>query len=204
MTTTNPRRFSARDLALIATFAGVMAALGAIPAFTPAGSSVPVTAQSMGPMLAGAIIGRRRGAASQLLFLALVAIGLPLLAGGRGGFSVFSGASVGYLVGFPVGAYVTGLITEWFGTPYEAFKGLIANLVGGIVFIYALGIPGMVWRAHLSWPTAFHSGFLFLPGDCAKAVIAAVVARGVHAAYPGLLPTRRRRTADETPAPAVA
>ena len=48
-------RSSSRDLALIATFAGVVAALGLVPAFTPPGFAVPITAQSLGVMLAGAV-----------------------------------------------------------------------------------------------------------------------------------------------------
>lgn len=185
--------FSARDLSLTATFAGVMAALGAVPAFTPGAFPVPITAQSMGPMLAGAIIGRRRGAASQLLFLALVAIGLPLLAGGRGGLSAFAGPSVGYLVGFPVAAWAVGWLTEKYGAPYAVRWGVVANILGGIVVLYALGIPGTAWRGGVSLDAAIVGSGWFVVGDCAKAVIAAFVAYGVHAAYPGLLPVRRSR-----------
>ena len=94
-------RFTARDLALVAVFAGVMAALGLVPAWTPPGFTVPITAQSMGVMLAGGVLGGRRGALSMLVFLALVAIGLPLLAGGRGGLGVFAGPSVGFLDRLP-------------------------------------------------------------------------------------------------------
>ncbi|WP_310963564.1 biotin transporter BioY [Nocardioides terrisoli] len=186
-------RSSARDLALIATFTGVVAALGVVPAFYPAGIPVPITAQSLGVMLAGAVIGARRGAASLVLLLALVAVGLPLLAGGRGGLGVFAGPSVGYLVGYPVAAFVVGWITEKGGAPYRLSWGVVANLVGGIVVLYALGILGTAWRAHLSVPAAVASAGWYVVGDLAKVVIAALVARGVHAAYPGLLPAATRR-----------
>ena len=63
-------------------------------------------------MLAGAVLGARRGALSVALLLVLVAIGLPLLAGGRGGFSVFTGPTAGFLIGWVAGAYVTGLAAE--------------------------------------------------------------------------------------------
>ena len=69
-----------RDLVLAALFAAIIVVLGLLPPIMLGFIPVPITAQSMGPMLAGAIIGRRRGATSMLLFLALVAIGLPLLA----------------------------------------------------------------------------------------------------------------------------
>ena len=180
-------RVTSRDLAMIATFAGLVAALGVVPAVYPIGIPVPVTAQTLGVMLAGAVIGRWRGAAALLLLLGLVAVGLPVLAGGRGGLGVFAGPSVGYVVGFPVAAWVIGWLTEKVGAPYRLGWGLVANLTGGIVVLYAIGILGTAWRAHLSLEAAAVSAGWYLVGDVAKAVVAALVARGVHAAYPGLL-----------------
>lgn len=185
-------RMSARDLALVATFAGITAALGLVPAVYPFGIPVPITAQSLGAVLAGAVIGARRGAASQLLLLALVAVGLPLLAGGRGGLGVFAGPSVGYLVGFPVTAFVVGWIIQRGGAPYRLVWGLVANIIGGILVLYVLGILGTAWRAHISVHAATVAAGWFVVGDLAKAVIAAFVARGVHQAYPGLLSASRR------------
>lgn len=187
-------RSSSRDLALVATFAGVVAALGVVPAFTPPGFTVPITAQSLGVMLAGSILGARRGALSLLLFLALVAAGLPLLAGGRGGLGVFVGTSVGFLVAFPVAAWVIGWISERAGTPYRLHWGLVANVVGGIVVMYLFGVIGLAAVLDLSLVAAATTLWVYVPGDAVKVVIAALVARGVHAAYPGLL-TRERRAA---------
>jgi biotin transport system substrate-specific component len=184
------RRTSARDLALIAIFAGIVAALGLVPALYPFGGAVPITAQSLGVMLAGAILGGRRGGLALVVLLALVAIGLPLLAGGRGGLGVFAGPSVGYLVGYPVAAFLVGWLTQKGGTPYRLHWGVTANIVGGIVVLYALGIAGTALVADLSLVAAAVSALVFVPGDLVKAVLAAVVARGVHAAYPGLLTSR--------------
>jgi biotin transport system substrate-specific component len=189
-----------RDLALIAIFAGIVAALGIVPAVTPPGFSVPITAQSLGAMLAGAVIGARRGSLSLLLLLVLVAIGLPLLAGGRGGLGVFAGPSVGFLIGWPVAAFVIGWITERGGPAYKLHRGVVANLVGGIVVLYALGIAGMTAVLGISVPAAAVACWVFLPGDIAKAVIAALVARGVHAAYPGLLARRSAAREQDTAA----
>lgn len=186
------RRTSARDLALIAIFAGIVAALGLVPALYPFGGAVPITAQSLGVMLAGAILGGRRGGLALVVLLALVAIGLPLLAGGRGGLGVFAGPSVGYLVGYPVAAFLVGWLTQKGGTPYRLHWGVTANIVGGIVVLYALGIAGTALVADLSLVAAAVSALVFVPGDLVKAVLAAVVARGVHAAYPGLLTSRSR------------
>jgi biotin transport system substrate-specific component len=192
------RRSSSRDLALIATFAGVVAALGVVPAFVPPGFSVPITAQSLGVMLAGAVLGARRGFLSVVLLLVLVAVGLPLLAGGRGGLGVFATPSVGFLVGWPLAALVVGWLSERGGSTYRLAWGLVANILGGIVVLYAAGIVGIAAVAGSSVQAAAVSTWVFLPGDLVKAVLAALVARGVHAAYPGLL--GRSRESDRTTA----
>ncbi len=188
-------RSSARDLALIAIFAGIIAALGIVPAFTPPGFAVPITAQTLGVMLAGSIIGARRGGLSLVLFLALVAAGLPLLAGGRGGLSVFTGPSVGFLLAWPVAALVIGWLAQRGGPSYKLHWGIAANVLGGIVVVYAGGIVGLSLVLDLSLASAAIATWVYLPGDAVKVVVAALVARGVHAAYPGLLGKR-------TPAPA--
>jgi biotin transport system substrate-specific component len=193
-------RSSSRDLALIAIFAGLVAALGIVPAFTPPGFGVPITAQSLGVMLAGSVLGARRGALSLVLFLALVAIGLPLLAGGRGGLGVFVGASAGFLLAYPVGAYVVGWLSERAGTTYKLHWGLVANTVGGVGVVYAGGIVGMAAVLGLSLPAAAVATWIYLPGDAVKVVVAALVARGVHAAYPGLLGRDAARRDRETSA----
>ena len=189
----------ARDLALVTIFAGVVAALGLVPAFTPPGFTVPITAQSLGVMLVGAVIGARRGFLSLTLFLLLVVAGLPLLASRAGGLAPFFSPSAGFLVGWPFAAYVVGWLTERGGPTYRLGWGIVANVVGGIVVLYAFGIAGIAAIAHLSVGAAAVSTWIFVPGDLAKAVVAALVARGVHAGYPGLLGSRSR-SADKEPA----
>jgi biotin transport system substrate-specific component len=192
------QRSTSRDLALVATFAGVVAALGLVPAVLPPGIPVPITAQSLGVMLAGSVLGARRGSAALLLFLVLVAIGLPLLAGGRGGLGVLVGPSVGFLLAYPVSAGVIGWIVERGGPTYRLGWGIVANVLGGIVVLYAAGIVGMMAVAHLSLWQAFVVNGWYVVGDAIKVVVAAVVARGVHAAYPGLLGAPRRRNVERT------
>ena len=136
-------RSSSRDLALIATFAGVIAALGLVPAFTPPGFAVPITAQSLGVMLAGAVLGARRGFLSLLLLLVLVAVGLPLLAGGRGGLGVFATPSAGFLHRLAGRGVRHRLADRARRADVPAGLGAVANVVGGIVVLYALGIAGI-------------------------------------------------------------
>ncbi len=154
---------------------------------------MPITAQSLGAILAGAILGGRRGFASLVLFLALVALGLPLLAGGRGGIGVFFGVTWGFLVGWTVVAGFVGWATYRLGAPYVVWKAILINVLGGMVLLYGCGIPGMVVTGKLTWSAAVLANLPYLPADLVKCVIAALVAKGVHTAYPGLLPFRRRQ-----------
>ena len=186
----------ARDLALIAVFAGVTAALGLIPPLYLPISPVPITAQSLGPILAGAVLGARRGFASQVLLLTLVALGLPLLAGGRGGLGPFFGPTVGFLIGWPIVAGLIGWATNRFiGAPYIVWRGVVINMIGGMLALYAIGIPGMILIAKLGLVPAIAANVPYLIGDTIKCVIAALVAKGVHAAVPGMLRQRGQRLA---------
>lgn len=173
-----------RDLALVAVFCGIVAALGLVPALFPLGAAVPITAQSMGVMLAGALLGSRRGGLALLLFVALVAAGLPLLAGGFGGVGMFFTPRAGFLLGFPVAAFAVGWIVERLATPYRVWPGVLANVVGGIVVLYVPGILGIALLGKMSVLTAAGTALVFVPGDVIKAVLAAYLARAVHRAYP--------------------
>jgi len=177
-----------RNLTHIALFAALVAILGLVPQITLAGG-VPITAQSLGIMLCGTVLGAKRGALAVLLFLALVAAGLPLLSGGRGGIGVFAGPSVGYLVGFPVAAFVAGWIMERTTLPAGLAAGA-ASVIGGIAVLYLFGIPGMAIVLEKSLPEAAMLGMAFLPGDVLKAVLAGFVTQGIARMRPGSLLSR--------------
>jgi biotin transport system substrate-specific component len=192
VSTDTPRRFTARDLALIAVFAALIAALGLVPVLQPFGAIAPITAPTLGVMLAGSVLGARRGALAVLTFLVLVAAGLPLLAGGRGGLAVFAGRSAGFLIGWIVGAWVVGMLVE--RRPRRLTLGwlVLANVVGGMAVVYAFGIPVMALIGGLTVTKATALSAVYLPGDLIKVAIASVVTAGVLRGYPGILPARPR------------
>jgi biotin transport system substrate-specific component len=134
--------------------------------FTP----VPISGGTLGVLYAGALLGSRRGAAAVALYLLEGAAGLPVFSGGASGFLHFLGPTGGYLLGFPVGAFVAGLLAErgWDRSPARAF----ATMLLGSAPILALGVLGlsrfMPARALLTaglWP--------FVPGDLVKAALSA-------------------------------
>ena len=134
-------------------------------------------------------LGAKRGALAVILFLALVAAGLPLLAGGRGGLGVFASPSVGYLVGFPVAAFVAGLVMERWSAPVLT-AAFVGSLLGGIVALYAFGIPGMAVVLDKTLPEAALLATPYLAGDLIKCALAALITRAVAQMRPGALLSR--------------
>lgn len=173
-----------RDLTRIAVFAAILAVLGipgAIPVF---GGAVPITAQTLGVMLAGAILGSWRGAAAVAIFELLVLIGLPLLSGGRGGAAVFAGPSVGYLLGWIIGAFVIGAIVRADKSAPSWWRVALGCFVGGIVVVYAVGIPFQSLIMGLSLGQTAVMSSVFLPGDFLKVIVATLITVALYKTYP--------------------
>lgn len=172
-----------RNVTQIALFTALIAALGLIPQLTLA-FGVPITAQSLGVMLCGTVLGAKRGGLAALLFVGLVALGLPLLAGGRGGLGLFTAPTAGFIIGFPFAAYVTGLVMERLSGMRVEIAAGIAAIVGGVVVLYAFGISGLAFVLGRSLPDAALLVTAFLPGDVIKAVLTGLITAALYRARP--------------------
>lgn len=175
-----------KSIVYIALFAALTAALGLMPPISFAGLGLPpITAQSLGVMLAGAVAGARRGGLALLLFIVLVAIGLPLLAGGRGGFGVLVGTSGGFLLSWPFCAALIGyLISRNRSANFITTAAYIA--LGGIVLMYAVGIPWMAFVGKLGLSKSLTIMVAYVPGDLVKVILATMIVRGLNKAFPNL------------------
>jgi len=178
-----------RSLTLIALFAALIAALGLIPKLTLA-FGVPITAQSLGIMLCGTVLGAKRGGLAAMLFVALVLIGLPLLAGGRGGLGVLASPSMGFFIGFPIAAFATGFVMEQMGRFPVAWAAGIAACVGGILTLYLFGIMGMMMMLQKGPVEALLLVSAFIPGDMIKAVLAGLITAALARARPASVLSR--------------
>lgn len=178
-----PAALDPTALARVAVFAAIIAVLGLPGGFSILGS-VPITAQTLGVMLAGAILGPWLGALSVTVLLALVAVGMPLLAGGRGGIGVFVGPSAGYLFGWIAGAIVIGLIVHAGGRKPATWRTLLGVVVGGILVVYAFGIPVQSLVTRLPLVETALTSLVFVPGDLVKAVLATAIVMTLVRAYP--------------------
>lgn len=180
---------STRDLVAVPLFAALIVALGLMPPIPLGFLPVPITLQTLGVMLAGAMLGPWRGAAAALLVVLLVMLGLPVLSGGRGGMGVLAGPTAGFLLGWIPGAFVVGLLARpiLVGAAAQSLRGLIglilACVVGGIGVIYACGILWLGLAGGIGLGRAAVGSLAFLPGDLIKAGIAALATRAVHRVY---------------------
>ncbi|HLH73424.1 MAG TPA: biotin transporter BioY [Chloroflexota bacterium] len=161
------------DVILILLFANLTAVAARIAVYLPF-SPVPITAQTLLVLLAGAALGPRRGAASQVAYIAEGVAGLPVFAGGNAGLAVLLGPTGGYLIGFVACAALVGWLGERRGlrSPLATF---IVMLLGSAL-IYPFGA---VWLSRVvpgGLSVAIAQGVLpFLPGDALKSAIAAGV-----------------------------
>lgn len=163
-----------RDIVYISLFAAFIAALGVVPPLAiPLAGGVPITAQSMGCMIAGGVLGAKRGALAVSLFLLLVGIGFPLLAGARGGLGILSGPAGGFYAGWVIAAWVVGGLMRLKKQPLRFSAAFIASSLGGIVALYPLGILWLSASTSLSLIQAALYSLTFVPGDLIKAAAAA-------------------------------
>lgn len=174
-----PARSWAVDAGLVAGGAVLTALLAQVVIrlpFTP----VPITGQTFAVLTTGAALGARRGFLSQCLYILLGLVGLPVFAGGTGGWATLLGPNGGYLIGFIVAAALLGYLAE---RGWDRGRRVVLAMIFGEAALYAVGVPwlsvyvGGVGRALVL-------GFLpFVVGDAVKLAFAA-----------GLLPTAWRLT----------
>lgn len=144
---------------------------------------VPFTLQFLFTMLAGLFLGGKLGAVSVGLYAVLGLAGLPVFAEG-GGFWYILKPSFGYIIGFILGSYVTGKMTEksqglTFGRILAAnFTGLA--IVYGVGMIYYYVICNFVINTPIGvWPLFLYCFLLAVPGDICLCFVAAVLAKRI-------------------------
>lgn len=186
-------RSSTADLAYIAVFAALIIALAFVS--VPVGAAgVPIVLQNAAIVLAGLVLGPRRGVLAVALFLALGLVGLPVLAGGRTTLAALAGPTVGYLVGYLLSSWAAGALA--YRAPARRRPAQIGwfTVAAAVALLiqYVCGILGLIWRADLTASAAVLSQAPFVAPDAVKFAFMVVIALAVHAAFPELLSRKRR------------
>ncbi len=116
---------------------------------------VPFTLQTMLVLLSGAFLGSKNGAYSQLIYLSAGVVGLPVFAGFGLGFPVLLGPTGGYLLAFPIAAYIVGAIIE----NTESRISVILSMIIGTITILFIGASYLSIFLNHNFAAAFFSGF---------------------------------------------
>lgn len=166
-----------KDLTLVSLFA----ALTAIGAFVsiPVGP-VPLTLQTLFVLVSGYVLGAKKAALAQLVYITIGLVGLPIFAGFSGGIQTILKPSFGFLIGFVAGAYTVGFLSR----KAKGFISYLAAGAAGTLVIYLFGLPYMaiilnyVMDSGLSLKMILQIGVIaFLPGDLIKLSIAAYLGK---------------------------
>jgi biotin transport system substrate-specific component len=158
------------DIALVVGFAA-LTAVAAQVTFPLPWTPVPITGQTFSVLAAGTVLGLRRGLLSQLLYVAVGALGAPVYADGNGGWAAATGATGGYLLGFVLAAALVGALADR-RQDRQLLTSLPAMLAGSAV-IYGIGVPWLAWKLGVSGVKAIELGMApFLIGDAVKLLAA--------------------------------
>ena len=159
---------------LFVTVLTIVAAQVSIPLpFTP----VPFTLQPMVVLVGGAALGSRLGMTSQVLYLALGIAGLPVFAASPilpQGFARLLGPTGGYLMSYPIAAFVAGYLAErGFDRRYATS---VLAMFAGLAIIFTFGVLWLAFGAHAGLATAVRTGLVpFIPADIIKVLLAATL-----------------------------
>ncbi|KXZ39085.1 biotin transport system substrate-specific component [Alkalithermobacter thermoalcaliphilus JW-YL-7 = DSM 7308] len=161
-----------KDLILVSLFAAITSIFSQIS--IPI-QPVPFTFQILAVALSGAILGKKYGALSQVIYLLLGSFGVPVFAGFKGGFNILIGPTGGYLIAFPLAAYITGIFSK-----KKDCLNIFIGMFIGLVVIYILGMFQLKFILNLSYSKAFSIGVApFLVFDIIKIFISSFIASQV-------------------------
>lgn len=171
-------RQETRNMILCALFAALSAAGAFLRVPIPV---VPFTLQTLFTLLAGMLLGPKLGATAVGVYIVLGLAGLPVFTQGGGPSYIFQ-PTFGYIIGFAIGAYVTGKIAH--AQPRPSLRRLLVANLAGLAVIYACG---MVYYYLISllylndpiglWPLFVYCFLLTIPGDLFLCVVGAVLSR---------------------------
>lgn len=142
---------------------------------------VPFTLQYLFTMLAGLLLGGRRGCFAVCIYIALGLVGMPVFTQG-GGIGYIFQPTFGYIIGFAIGAFVTGTIANQ--TKRPGYKRLLGANFAGLSLVYLLGMIYyyLISRFYLGspiglWPLFLYCFLLVVPGDVVLCIVGAILGK---------------------------
>ena len=170
------------DLCMIGVITAVIVIMAQISIPMPLG--VPMTMQTFAITLAGIVLGSKKGAITSLIYILLGAIGVPVFANFNGGYQLLVGPTGGFIISFPIMAYIIGLGIEY----KNRFKGCFTIcLILGTCINYLFGVIMFCFLMHSTPWVAFTACVLpFIPTAVIKAVLASILGLSLRKRIQGL------------------
>ena len=167
-----------KEMILVSMFAALTAISAQVTIPLPI-SPVPVTMQELAVCLAAAILGSRLAVLSQLIYIAVGIIGMPVFSGSTAGLARLIGPTGGYITGFLLSSFVIGKIVEQ--RPLPTLPGTFLAMLCGLIVIYTCGMLQLSLVLGISLKAAFISGVVpFIGMAIIKIAVGAAVACSVR------------------------
>jgi biotin transport system substrate-specific component len=164
------KRYYAKPLILCSLFAALTGICSIISIPLPF-SPVPINLALLSVYMAGGLLGAKYGSLSQIIYLLLGAIGLPVFHNLTGGLAIIAGPTGGFIIGYIAAAFIVGL----FYSRSNKTSALVVGILAGLTACYAFGT---FWFIYITGTYSLEAALLlcvipFLPGDALK-ILAAV------------------------------
>jgi len=163
------KKLSIRDMSFIGLFTALIAICAQISIPLPGG--VPFTLQTFAIQLAGIILGAKKGALAAIIYVLLGAVGLPVFARLMGGFNIVVGPTGGFLLSFPIMAFIIGI-----GATKNNVVSLAVGLFIGMTVNFLCGMMFFTIVMSSNLPAAFFATVLpFIPFEIIQIFFLAII-----------------------------
>jgi len=172
-----------KDITLIALFVAITIILSQI--VVPV-APVPISLSMIAIYLSGALLGWKRGGITQIIYLLIGAVGLPVFASAKGGIPVLFGPTGGYIFGYVVATIIIGFIIEK-ARAMNVYV-IIGAMTAGLISCYLLGTIWLGFITEIGFVKALFVGVIpFIPGDILKIVVSTLIVQKLNKGYSSII-----------------
>ena len=186
-------KLTTQDLVLCAFCAAVTCILA--PLSVPLAGEVPISLATFAVLLSGILLGAKLGGLSQLIYVLLGSVGVPVFAGWTGGIGITLGVTGGYIIGYIPMAFVAGLLYHKFGRNEPGARKYIVMFISMALATAVLYIIGTAWfmvQTQMTLAASLAACVIpFLPGDLIKIIAVMLVAPPIEVALKRAIPARQ-------------
>lgn len=171
------KKQNTKSMVRIALMTAILCCFGPITIVLPF-SPIPFSLASLALYLSSYLLGRKQAVISCLLYLLIGMIGIPVFSAFSAGPSKLFGPTGGYLIGYLLLTYISGLFIEKNRSLlYMQIFGMIVGTLG----CYLLGTLWLCVQSGMTPLASFLAGVVpFLPGDCIKIILTCILGRSLY------------------------